>query len=77
MVFIMTYLFVTDASLTGKRFTTTTVQLNKCEPLQKLRVRLCKMDLSPPAILYSVVVLFNCFVFLSFIFYALCVFSYL
>ena len=32
-----------------------TEQLNKCcEPLQKLRVRLgtCKIDLSPPVILY-------------------------
>ena len=37
------------------RFTTKTEQLTKCcEPLQKLKVRLwpCKIDLSPPVILY-------------------------
>ena len=62
MVFIMIYLFVHDDSLTSLRFTTRTEQLNECcEPLQKLRVRIdtCKIDLSPPVILYytSVVVL--------------------
>ena len=38
-----------------KRFTTRTEQLTKrCEPLQKLRVRLgtCKTGLSPPVIVY-------------------------
>ena len=51
----MIYLFVLDDSLTSKRFTTMTEQLTKCfEPLRKLRVRLgtCKIDLSPPVILY-------------------------
>ena len=65
----MIYLFVLDDSLTSKRFTTRTEELTECcEPLQKLRVKLwpCKIDLSPPVILYilsfqgdtSVVVLF-------------------
>ena len=51
----MIYLFVPDDSLTSYRFTTRTEELTKCyEPLQKLRVRLgtCKIDLSPPVILY-------------------------
>ena len=50
----MIYLFVLDDSLT-KRFTTRTEEPTKCyEPLQRLRVRLgiCKIDLSPPVILY-------------------------
>ena len=49
----MIYLFVLGDSLTS--FTTRTEELTKCyEPLQKLRVRLgtCKIDLSPPVILY-------------------------
>ena len=49
------FFFVLDDSLASKRFTTRTEQLTKCyEPLQKLRVRLgtCKIDLSPPEILY-------------------------
>ena len=52
-MFIMTYLFILDNSLTSKRFTTRTEELTKYyEPLQKLRVRLwpCKNDLSPPYI---------------------------
>ena len=53
----MIYLFVLYDSLTSLRFTTRTEQLTKCcEPLQKLRVRFgrctCKIDLSPPVILY-------------------------
>ena len=49
----MIYLFVHDDSLTS--FIMKTEELTKCcEALQKLRVRLgpCKMDLSPPVILY-------------------------
>ena len=49
----MIYLFVRHDSLTS--FTTRTELLTKCcEPLQKLRVRLrpCKIDSSPPVILY-------------------------
>ena len=51
----MIYLFVFDDSLTSKRFITRTEQLTKrCEPLQKMRVRLgaSKTELSPPVILY-------------------------
>ena len=53
----MIYLFVIDDSLTSERFTTRIEELTTCkcyEPLQKLRVRLgtCKIDLSPPVILY-------------------------
>ena len=51
----MIYLFVLGDSLTSQKFTTKTEELTKCnEPLQKLRVRLgtCKIDLSPPVILY-------------------------
>ena len=48
----MIYLFVLDDSLTSERFTTRTEELTKCyEPLQILRVRLCKTGLSPPVIL--------------------------
>ena len=51
----MINLFVLDDSLTSSSLTTRTEELTKCyEPLQKLRVRLgtCKIDLSPPVILY-------------------------
>ena len=50
----VTCLFFPDYSLTGQRFTLRTEQLIKCEPLQKQRVKLwpCKIDLSPPVILY-------------------------
>ena len=55
----MSYLFVVDDSLTSSRFTTRTEELTKCyEPLQKLIVRLgtCKIDLSPPVILYILLI---------------------
>ena len=55
LVFIMIYLLVHDDSLTSLRFTTRTEQLTKCcDPLQKVWVRLgtCKIDFSPPVILY-------------------------
>ena len=51
----MIYLLVLDDSLISYRYTKRTEELTKCyEPLQKLRVRLwpCKIDLSPPVILY-------------------------
>ena len=61
-------LSVLDGSLTGKRFTTKTKQLTKCcEPLRKMRVRLCacKIDLRSIYLYYqsfqgdtSVVILF-------------------
>ena len=58
-MFIVICLFVLDDSLTSLRFTTRTEKLTKCyEPLQKLRVRLWpyKIDLSPPVILYLLIV---------------------
>ena len=50
----MIYLFFLDDSLTSLIFTMRTEQLTKCEPLQKLRVRLgaCKISSSPPVILF-------------------------
>ena len=45
-------LYVLDDSLTRKRLTAKTEQLNKCnEPLEKLRMKLgpCKTGLSPPS----------------------------
>ena len=54
----MIYLFVHDDILTSLRLTTTTEQLTRCKPLQKLKVRLgtCKTDLSPPVILYILLI---------------------